>query len=195
MTLEQFMPAFTGMCEVWDKKPSKELTDIYFQALGHLTPEQWSKAVSAVMLSHEYGFPKPAHILSALGIGKDDDAQAMLAIEKIKQAIRDHGHYQSVVFDDPIIHMLIDHHDNGWPGLCAMTIEEHKWLWKDWIKLYKAYMTHPVSYSKRLIGAVEGQDTGFELAPWQKAQMISYVGDKNKCLQIEGEQIKKIGGE
>jgi hypothetical protein len=193
MTEEQFMPAFTGLCEVWDKKPSKQLTDIYFKALGHLTPEQWDNAVSAVMLSHEYGFPKPAHILSALGIGKDEDAQAMLAMEKIKEAIRDHGPYQSVVFDDPIIHMLISSHDKGWPGLCDMTLEEHKWLWKDWIKLYKAYQMRPKRYPARLIGLVEGQDV--PLLDWQKEQMVSYVGDKAKCLEIEGEETLQIGGE
>jgi hypothetical protein len=194
MTKHEFKAPFMAMCEIKDRTMSNVGMDLYYETVKHLDVETWNRAVSGVIANNKYaGIPQPAEILEATGQNEDKDAQAMLAMEKIKEAIRDHGPYQSVVFDDPIIHMLVSSHDKGWPGLCDMTLEEHKWLWKDWIKLYKAYQIRPKRYPARLIGLVEGQDV--PLLDWQKEQMVSYVGDKAKCLEIEGEETLQIGGE
>jgi hypothetical protein len=218
MTKQEFKAPFMGMCELYDKTPSEAVMSIYYEAVKHLDKKTWNQAVHAVISTNKYpSLPKPAEILEATGMNADEDAEGMLAIEKIKQAIREHGPYQSVVFDDPVIHMLIDRHDKGWPGLCELTQDEHKWLFKDWTKLYKAYLRRPVSHSKRLMGVTERDNTPSGLKVNCSAcsvntrqdckrcngtgyidmgrNMVSYVGDKSKCLEIEGDETLQIEGE
>jgi hypothetical protein len=194
MTKNEFKSPFMGLCELYDKTPSDALMSLYFETVKHLDAKTWNAAVRMVISSNKYpSLPKPAEILEATGQNEDKDAQAMLAMKKIEDAMRKHGAYQSMVFDDPVIHMLIDRHEGGWPGLCAMSNDELKWLWKDWVKMYKAYTVRPVRHSNRLVGVTEGQDE--QLLDWQRAQMVSYIGDKAKCLHIEGNETKQIGGE
>lgn len=98
-------------------------------------------------------FPKPAEIIELIE-GKPSD-QAILAWEKLLQAIQEHGSYYSVIFEDGRIAQTVELM-GGWLQICAMTIDETHWRMTDFTKIYQGL---PGSIEpKKLIGRHEQEN-------------------------------------
>ncbi len=110
--------------------------------LGHRTAfavlqEYPLEAVKAAIHRHlrESPFmPKPADVVRYVE-GTADDRGAM-AWGHVVRAIRQHGHYESVRFDDPAIHYAIDRM-GGWRKLCGMLEDELPFREKDFREHYR----------------------------------------------------------
>jgi len=78
--------------------------------------------------------PKPYDIISYIeGSDTDKAAEAWLAV---KAAIRKHGSYRSVAFDDPAVHYAIDAM-GGWPRICMMSVQEEPFRRQEFEALYQ----------------------------------------------------------
>lgn len=77
--------------------------------------------------------PKPYDIIKYLEGTAED--RGSLAWWHVVKAIRQHGHYESVRFDDPVIHYAIDRM-GGWQKVCNILEEELPFRERDFIKLY-----------------------------------------------------------
>lgn len=91
--------------------------------------------------------PKPADIVKLIGGGSLDGA--LIAWSKVEKAIRTIGPYQTVVFDDPIIHKVISDM-GGWIKFGDFTEEELPFKAKEFENRYRGYRTR---------GAVENVPT------------------------------------
>jgi len=176
MTKGKFKPTFLALCVMFKTEPTPELTKLYFDVLSTMTDEEFDSSVKHLMATYKYNtLPKPADILES--VKGDPEAQAMFAIEALERAMRDHGAYESVTFQDPILGEIVANHDGGWIGLCACTLDEWTWIKKDFIKMYKARLSsgnygiepvaligkHEDSGNTKVKPVLIGGDTGVKL--------------------------------
>lgn len=123
--------------------------------------------------------PKPADIVKMLQ-GSTQDA-ALVAWAKLDRAIRTVGTYQSVAFDDPIIHRVVTEM-GGWIGFGTKTEDEWPFVRNEFVNRYRGYRTRNEipEYPPHLIGISEAQNVknGFS-AP---APLL--LGDATRAKQV-----------
>lgn len=85
--------------------------------------------------------------------------QGMRAWVKLEQALRCVGAYQTVVFDDPLIHAVVTDL-GGWTKLCQTQVDEIPFVARDFERRYAAYRTHRdrPPYPAKLIGIAEHEN-------------------------------------
>jgi len=142
----------------FDKEITPDLLQLYWDILKEYDYEQVEKAVKRVIMTSEF-FPRPARIIKAMQENEDDlEVRAELAYSKFSEARRTIGAYQTVIFDDPIIHRIVDQH-GGWPEVCMMTKEDEKYtaFKKNFITEYKSFARDSEywRYPKSLPGITE----------------------------------------
>ena len=107
------------------------LYEMYYQALKDLPIEKVVTNASKHFKTSQF-FPKPADLRNDDNIND----QALLAWEKTYKAIKKHGYWDSVKFDDPTIHSVIELM-GGWREISDMLIDETKWKRKEFMDIYK----------------------------------------------------------
>lgn len=106
---------------------------LFFDLLKPYTFEQVTRALYAHLLESPY-MPKPVDIISRIDGSVDD--RAIKAWHRVLEAARQHGAYESVKFDDPVIHFCIERM-GGWQKVCMMTEDELPFRERDFRELYK----------------------------------------------------------
>jgi len=149
-----FKNFMAGIGEMFDKQITPILSKIYWKALEPFTNDQCQKAFNEIILSSRF-FPKPVDIIEAIQ-GRQEN-QSILAWIKVIRAIRNVGAYQSVKFDDPIIHSVIEVM-GGWPALCSGSADDEKWKQKEFERLY-CTMSNLENHVKYLPGIVERENS------------------------------------
>jgi hypothetical protein len=140
---KRFATALAVMGEVFQKKPSDSLTEIYWKTLQDLSIETFERACSTIINARTITgtFPLVAEIREAAGGGKQSlGLRTIEAWDKLEYALRRHGYYDSVIFDDPIIHAILRSWGGWveWSGNRDMKEEDLKWVRKDFEKMYAA---------------------------------------------------------
>lgn len=112
----------------------------------------------------------------------------IVAVTRLEGAMRRVGAYRSVVFDDPIIHLVVERM-GGWPKLCSMADDEWKFLRRDFERIYDATCREPVpidQISKRLPGIFELSNAanGHGDMPIQ----MQIYGDECRALEWTGQE-------
>ena len=149
MTLQDFNMIFGRLISYYgSEKINKEKQELYFLALKDLSREEFMNGFIRLLKDREYtNFPSIAEIRKYSLWLKEEDIETRIHIakEKLKYAIKIFGAYQSVAFDDPNIHAVIDSL-GGWIKVCTMGEEElEKFITFEFKKVYKAYLK--VSYA------------------------------------------------
>jgi len=189
--MERFTFCMAALGEAFSQEITPLKIEIYFKALQDLPIDDIERATWEIINTRATAsFPKVAEIRQAISGNLED--KAMLALEKVEKAMREVGAYRTVVFDDPVIHMVIESFDGGWPGLCAIPEREWKFARKDFLKLYQAMSKEknrrPVP---KLVGIHEhiNQLNGCEY----KGRPV-VVGDRKRALAWT-QKVKAIGQE
>jgi hypothetical protein len=179
----KFLELFTGMCEVFDKKYSKVLLNIYSEALKKYEIAKVEQAINNVITSCKF-FPKPIDLLENLGEGKQalEDMAQIQASEVIK-AISQYGSYESVKFKDKVTQAVIVDGFGSWIKMCENLLESNlKWFRKDFVSLYSSYARNNRTYHGILPGKHE---TTNDLKGYVEVSHINYVGYDKKPKEIE----------
>lgn len=136
--------------------------------------------------------PKPADIVKLLQ-GSTLDA-SMVAWSKVDKAVRQIGTYETVVFDDPIIHSVLQDM-GGWVPVGSKGEDEWPFVAKEFQTRYRGYCIQggPGEYPKRMIGIAEAQNVqnGFKSNP------PVLIGDSRAAQSViaGGSDAPKIGFE
>lgn len=151
----EFARIMMALSEVFDggREPSPVKVELYFQALREFRIEEIGEAARVMMKTRVYpSFPKPAEIIQEInGTAEDWATTAWLLVSG---AIRRHGSYESVAFDDKVIHSVIDAM-GGWPQLCQAREEELKWKQKEFERLYGVISAREGQHPQHLPGLIE----------------------------------------
>jgi hypothetical protein len=156
------------MGEIFGEAISSARIQGYFIALQEFPIEAVQRAMRHAIKGAKF-FPKPAEIREYIEASADD--RAALAWTRLTRAIDDVGTYESVDFDDPVLHAVIQRM-GGWAEMwrlepARMESEGRELGYKraEFIRLYQALIKHETDEApKRLLGRHELHNTGFWVA-------------------------------
>lgn len=160
---ELFKKYMAGLAEIFDKKISDILSDIYWNALKNFSDEECKIAFNRAMVECKF-FPKPVELIEMMGSGKTEDV-AQIQVDIVVNAIKKIGQYQSVKFSDQTTNAVINNCFGGWLKMCNELLEQNEqWFKKDFVKYYQAYYRQGIRSNGVLAGFVEIQNgkNGFE---------------------------------
>lgn len=197
MKRSEFSKSIMVLGEIFDVNVSKHKMDIYFEILKSYTDEQIEKAFEIIVRTCKF-FPKPAEIIELIE-GKENE-KLLLMWEKIKNAIRDHGAYESIAFEDRIINQIIESL-GGWVFLCSTPNEEMKWRQKEFERLYYVFRNQNVKempvyvmgiteQCNRQIG-VENEFTGIMEGSLESLKVEEYI-KKPIIIKTEKADMKQL---
>lgn len=177
---EKFIEVLAGVHDFYGRELSEFAATVWLQACDTFDVQQVSKALSAHLMDPERGqfMPKPADIVRQLQ-GTHTD-RALIAWGKVLDAAQRVGAYQSVVFDDGIIHAVVEDM-GGWSKLARSGSDELPFVQRRFCETYRAYSGRPdVSFPARLPGQ-------FELENASKGRKVSapmLIGNPERAAQV-----------
>lgn len=188
----KFSRLITDVLAFYKQDVSSFAMSVWWQACEPFDFEQVSKALNAHAVDPERGqfAPKPADVVKALAGTKTD--RARMAWGKAFDAMQGVGAYQSVAFDDPVIHAVIEDL-GGWTKLCRSDLKEISFIEHRFCESYRAYSGRPdLSYPSKLIGEYEAinRHEGKKVAPpilignAQKAAEVLRLGSSESKTQF-----------
>lgn len=152
----EFRKGMNSIFTLYSKaEPSKNTVGLYFEALRRYSLQEVTEAVNRHVVDPDSGqyLPKPADIVR--NIDGNTQTQSELAWTKVDRGIRTVGSHESVCFDDPIIHAVIEDM-GGWITLCSVDGKEYPFKHNEFIKRYRGYSVRPPSQVlSRLVGSTE----------------------------------------
>ncbi len=159
----QDKPAFAAMLAMLGEYYGREISDgligMYWQGLEEYDLDAVRDAINRHMRNPDAGqfMPRIADITRMLQGSTQDTA--LRAWAKVDRAIRHVGTYQSVAFDDPLIHVVVQDM-GGWIGLGSRTEDEWPFVAREFETRYRGYRSRLASrdYPRVLIGISEAHN-------------------------------------
>lgn len=178
--------------EIYDKPVTAEGIEMVFRALSRFTIEQVEHGITLHLNDTQNGqFPiTPTHVVAQIEGRADERSGA--AWSKLYKAIGSVGGYSDVVFDDPIIHSVVEN-EGGWQHICLMTEDDCKYMQARFMKQYAALVSKSgqFKFPKVLAGSINlsRKANNLELDPPQTVGDIKlcravYRGGESKSLEI-----------
>ncbi len=158
---QAFFASLAVIAETVNRKISPILIKAYWACLKDYSFTEVQCALGELLKNpdikkHPY-FPLPADVVEI--IEGDINSKSLLAWTEVVRAIRQIGHYDSVVFTDKLIHAVI-RDMGGWIQLCQSTEKELPFVQRDFERRYQIYCRRrPIVLPKQLSGLIAHQNT------------------------------------
>jgi hypothetical protein len=178
---DNFINVMQLVSEQYGKTPSEGLISLYWQGLKNYEFSAVQDAIGRHLGNTDTGqfMPKIADIIRMMQ-GSSQDA-AFAAWSKVDKAVRSVGPYETVVFDDLLIHKVL-HDMGGWMGICGKDDEAWPFVAKEFETRYRGFKSRNerVEYPAKLIGIFEAHNAkeGHKVA----APML--IGDASKAQEV-----------
>ena len=130
---QRILQAIAGLCELKDKKFTESLAEIYLNALSEYPADVILIAINQCVRTNKW-FPQPSEIIQA--IEGDPEECAVNAWDTLFSAIRQHGRYGKILFQDPKIGRLVQTF-GGWDAVCSWTNQEVDFRRIEFVRSYK----------------------------------------------------------
>lgn len=180
---ESFATLIFGLGEYYGKPVTAGVVNLYWDGLAKYEYSDISIAVQRHLADPDTGqfMPKISDIVRAMSGGKG--AQALVAWSKVDKAVRRVGNWQSVCFDDAIIHRVIDDM-GGWIGLCSIQTEkEFDIRHHEFVKRYQGYMLQ--GGVKEFPAVLIGSSDAYNIREkYQEEPKPLYLGDPGKARAV-----------
>lgn len=176
----KFAQLLTDVQAFYRQNVSTFALGVWWQACERFDFEQVSKALTQHAMDPDRGqfAPKPADVVRLLQGTRTD--RALLAWGKVLDAMQRVGAYQSVAFDDPVIHAVVED-IGGWVQLCRSDMAELSHTERRFCDSYRAYATRPaINFPARLVGAHEIDNR----AAGKKVAQPVLIGDPQKAAEV-----------
>lgn len=163
---QKFANLLTGLAEYYKSPMSSPIMRLYWDSLKSYNYEAVEMAFSRHIGNPDTGqfMPKVADVTRMLQ-GTTTDS-SLVAWSKVDRAVRDVGVYETVVFDDPLIHVVLMEM-GGWVPLGSKDEGEWPFVAKEFQTRYRGYKSRNEipKFTKALIGIAESHNTqqGFEI--------------------------------
>ena len=115
---------------------------VWFTLCSDLTAEQFQAGIVETLRTNTFAGLPPIGLIRQNAIGRQPAEQdrSLLAWDRVLEAIREHGGYQTVKFDDPAVHAAI-RSCGGWVALCEQPTEQMvTWTKKAFCDAYRAHV-------------------------------------------------------
>jgi hypothetical protein len=177
---KRFSMSLMAMSELYGKSVSEGAVLLWWKALEGFDIEQVEQAFAKAVQNPEGGqfMPKPADLIREMAGTKTD--RARIAWSKAFDAMQRVGAYQSVAFDDAVIHAVIEDL-GGWTKVCRSDLNELSYLEHRFCEAYRAYSGRPdMVYPAKLIGEYEAQNR----IDGRKVSPPMLIGDPQKASDV-----------
>lgn len=181
---QEFYEILKRTFEYYQRDLSDDVADIYWLGLKHLDNRAVADCLQKHMTSRDTAgrfCPKLTDILQMLEGSSVDGA--LLAWTKVANAIRLVGPYRSIVFDDPLIHVVLAEM-SGWVHVCSTpTMEALPFVARDFEARYRSHASRQSvpQYQPVMIGMAEAANAP-EGRPFEAAKLF---GDHEKCVAVK----------
>lgn len=197
-----FKKLMRGVHDFYGKDLSSFALDVWWGALKNYELQVISQALTMHCQNPDTGqwCPKPADVVRMVG-GTTKDA-ALMAWNKVQEAVSKAGAFSSVCFDDAIINRcLLDM--GGWPDLCAKQMDELPFVERNFCDRYRAYKIRgdAPGHPPYLVGLHEAMNSqkGFQSAPPmlignpERAQIVLTCGANTPLIPVTlGEHVEGV---
>ncbi len=177
---KEFMTCMVGIADIYQKSLTPESLKLYWNILKKYDLDGVVNAFNRHVSSADVGqyMPKPADIIKIIDGG--GYARSAIAWSQVEKALRQVGTYQSVVFDDPIIHIVLSDM-GGWILLGNITEQELPFKAREFEKRYSGYLLRDTfNYPKKLMGLSESHNE----TEGQKIEPPVFIGDAKKAVRV-----------
>ena len=172
-----------GVYDFYGKPCSEFALGVWWNALQPFDLSAVQDALGRHAVNPDNGqfLPRPADVVKMLG-GSTLDA-AMLAWSKLEKAVMRIGPYQTVAFDDALIHRVVDDM-GGWVQFGRVTEEEWPFTQKEFENRYRGYRfrSETPQYPPKLIGIVDGENLRKGYPP----EDVVLIGDATAARRVMG---------
>lgn len=191
--LREFRELLEGALAFWGQSVSEFALSVWWQAMQPYGLAAVRQAFSRHAMNPDNGqfAPKPADIVRMLG-GTSSD-QALQAWAKVDRAVRHIGTYQSVAFDDALIHRVMQDM-GGWIALGMKTEDEWPFVAREFENRYRgdAMRGERPDYPPTLIGLAEAHNAkeGFKsvgpilIGDAERAQKVMLGGTNKPAISF-----------
>ena len=177
----KFVNLISGVHAFYRQDVSDFSIQIWWQAMKPYDYDAVADALNRHCINPDTGqfMPKPADAVRMLqGSSKDS---SLVAWSKVDRAVRTVGTYESVIFDDPLIHRVITDM-GGWVKLGTKTEDEWPFTANEFSNRYKGYSSRSErpDYLPVLVGLSQSQNAqaGFASLPPR------LIGDPAKARRV-----------
>lgn len=179
-----FCTLLTSVAELYGKHLEANSLDIYWHTLKKYSLETIRRAVQFHVTNQDNGqfMPKPADLLRY--IEESNDIKSLHAWDKVVLAMQKVGAQNSIEFDDPAIHVVINEM-GGWITICYES-DNKKLPFKaiEFQRRYSAYLIHPLPPApKHLCGIIEHLNRIYEY--YDRIPKPVFFGKKEMILILE----------
>ena len=180
---KEFEMLLNGIYEFYNKKPNDFVRDVWWAAMRGYDYDAVRDAMNRHLMNPDSGqfLPKPADIVKMIDGGTADSA--LVGWSKFDKAVRSVGPYMSIVFDDPIIHRVIEDM-GGWTSFATKTDDEWPFIKNEFVTRYRGYSTRKVAieYKPKMLGMIDADRESKGLA--HDANVLRLVGDVAKAADV-----------
>lgn len=141
MPKKQIIDQLVILAEAFGLSVSDARMGIYAEMLADLPIEKIKAGIITIIKTRTFGgnLPTVAEIREAIDSeGVPLESRAAIAWDKAMYALHSHGTYQSIKFDDPLIHHIIVQW-GGWAEFGNWPADQTHWKRRDFMKLYEQY--------------------------------------------------------
>jgi len=188
-----FVDIIQAVSEQYGKRLSDSVLALYWQGLQDFELIAVRDALGRHLRNTDTGqfMPKIADIIKMLQGSSLDSA--LNAWAKIDQALRQVGPYETVVFDDPLIHRVL-HDMGGWMMLGQKTDDEWPFVAREFEQRYRGFKSRNerFEYPAKLIGVSEAHNS----KEGHKTAQPMLIGDATqaKAVMLAGANGGKLLG-
>ncbi|OWT68072.1 MULTISPECIES: DUF6475 domain-containing protein [unclassified Achromobacter] len=162
----RFSALISDVFAFYRQDASQFAMNVWWQAMQPFDLAAVAEALNRHCVNPDSGqfMPKPADVVKMLRGSSQDSA--LVAWSKVDKAMRQVGPYQTVAFDDPVIHRVLEEM-GGWIQLGDKTERDWPFIAKEFENRYRGYaMRNEIpEHSKVLIGITDAnnQKQGFKV--------------------------------
>lgn len=180
---EKFMTLLANVLGFYKQPVNEFVIGVWWESLKQYDYPALEQAFSRHAVNPDNGqfAPKPADIVRMMG-GTSGDA-ALSAWSKVERAVRSVGQYVSVIFDDPLIHRVIEDM-GGWVKLsCCPSEDDFIFVGKEFQNRYRGFAmrSERPDYPAGLIGLAQATNAEKGMAGPASFRML---GNVEKCQDV-----------
>ena len=180
--VQAFTRLMTNISEYYGKEISAASIKVLMLGLQKFAVLDIQRACSVHLQNPDRGqfMPKVADIVRI--IDGDTQSQAGGAWVKADRALRIHGPYADVCFDDPIIHAVIADM-GGWIHFCTRSDEhEYPFQQKEFERRYQGYAGKPLQFYPKLLRGIASHSNTVENQ--HRIEPPKLIGDHERAFLV-----------
>lgn len=167
--------------ELYGKPVSEKIIPIWWASLKQFDYDAVQDAFGRFVTNSDNGqfMPKPADIIRMLQGSSVD--KALQAWSKLDKAVREVGPYRDVVFDDPLIHAVIESM-SGWIRFGTETDKEWDFVQNEFVTRYKGFKSRQETpqYPSVCVGIANA----YNRSHGHETEHVMLLGDQSKAKQV-----------